>query len=72
MDGKKFGLGYLDWKKFGQEPIWTRKNLDRNPFGLEKIWTGTHLDMKNYDMGIMTWKIMKGNSCTFLEYVSVE
>ena len=29
-------------------------------------------DMKNYDMGIMTWKIMEGNSCTFLEYASVE
>ena len=22
--------------------------------------TGTHHDMKNYDMGIMTWKIMEG------------
>ena len=41
----------------------------RNSFELEKFWTGKNLnwnsfghrnyDMKNYDMGIVTWKIME-------------
>ena len=60
-------FSFWDIQLLGHPALWDF--FIRNSFELEKFWTGKNLnwnsfghrnyDMKNYDMGIVTWKIME-------------
>ena len=62
---EKFGLGYLVWKKFGLEKIWTwifgLEKISTGPDSYGPVWTGKNLDWdiwsgKNLDLDIWTRK----------------